>query len=188
MKMMAAYGKIGQLLWELSDDDSEDEAMSATLLSHGDPHRLWLKDFHGYLNSKDQLTLGMSIVQWWGLNTARYSVWSSLARDYLSIMATSASSEWAFSSAGIMITKWRNRLKGDIVEALQCLKCCIRQDLLFHHQDDPSVTSEVYGITESLSQLSKEEEDWKVIVEDLELHEERDEVDDLNENIDLVLE
>ncbi|KAN0082817.1 hypothetical protein V8E55_008612 [Tylopilus felleus] len=78
-----------------------------------------------------------------------------------------------------------NWLKGDIVEALQCLKCCIQQDLLFCHQDDPSVTSEVYGITELLSQLPKEDEGWEVIVEDLELHEEQDEVDDLNENIDL---
>ncbi|KAJ7615811.1 hypothetical protein FB45DRAFT_757400, partial [Roridomyces roridus] len=37
-----------------------------------------------------------------------------------------------FSSAGITITKRRNRLKADIVEALQCLKCFILHDLLFH--------------------------------------------------------
>ena len=30
-----------------------------------------------------------------------------------------------------MITKQRNHLKGDIVEALQCIKCCIRHNLLF---------------------------------------------------------
>lgn len=46
-------------------------------------------------------------------------------------MASSVSSERAFSSAGITISKCRNRLKGDIVEALQVLKCAIRRDLLF---------------------------------------------------------
>ena len=46
-------------------------------------------------------------------------------------MASSVSSERAFSSAGITISKRRNRLKGDIVEALQFLKCLIRRDLVF---------------------------------------------------------
>jgi|SRR5258705_9049580 hypothetical protein len=46
-------------------------------------------------------------------------------------MASSVSSERAFSAAGITIGKRRNRLKGDIVEALQCLKCLIHRDLIF---------------------------------------------------------
>lgn len=52
-------------------------------------------------------------------------------RDYLAIMASSVSSESAFSIAGITISKCRNRLEGDIVEALQCLKSFIPQDLIF---------------------------------------------------------
>jgi hypothetical protein len=54
-----------------------------------------------------------------------------VARDFLSIMASSVSSERAFSSAGITISKRRNRLKGDIVEALQVLKCLYRKELIF---------------------------------------------------------
>lgn len=46
-------------------------------------------------------------------------------------MASSTSSERAFSSAGITISKRRNRLRADIVEALQFLKCAIRKDLLY---------------------------------------------------------
>jgi hypothetical protein len=65
------------------------------------------------------------------LNAHRYPVWASLARDHLAIMASSVSSERAFSSAGITISKRRSRLKGDIVEALQFLKCLIRRDLVF---------------------------------------------------------
>jgi hAT family C-terminal dimerisation region len=46
-------------------------------------------------------------------------------------MASSVSSERAFSSAGITISKRRNRLKKDIVEALQCLKCMYHNNLIF---------------------------------------------------------
>jgi hypothetical protein len=35
------------------------------------------------------------------------------------------------TQGGITISKRRNWLKGDIVEALQCVKCAIRHDLLF---------------------------------------------------------
>ena len=45
-------------------------------------------------------------------------------------MASSVASERAFSSAGITISKRRNRLDGDIVEALQCLKSLNSQDLM----------------------------------------------------------
>ena len=65
------------------------------------------------------------------LNASRYPTWATLACDYLAIMASSVSSERAFSSAGITISKRRNRLKGIIVEALQCLKCLYRNDLIF---------------------------------------------------------
>ena len=60
----------------------------------------------------------------------RYPTWQSLARDYLAVMASSVSSERAFSSAGITICKRRNCLDGDIVKALQCLKMLIHQDLM----------------------------------------------------------
>jgi hypothetical protein len=61
----------------------------------------------------------------WQMNAHRYPVWGSLARDYLSVMASSVSSERAFSQGGITISKRRSSLKGDIVEALQCIKCAI---------------------------------------------------------------
>jgi hypothetical protein len=41
-----------------------------------------------------------------------------------------------------MITKHRNQLKGDIVEALQCLKCAIRHDLLFKEPGSSSATKD----------------------------------------------
>ena len=64
-------------------------------------------------------------------------------------MASSVSSERAFSSAGITISKRRNRLKGDIVEALECIKCLLHHNLIFR----PTVT---------LDQVEKELEDVEV--------------------------
>jgi len=54
-------------------------------------------------------------------------------------MSSSISSERAFSQGGITITKRRNCLKGDIVEALQCIKCAIRHDLLFREPAPSSI-------------------------------------------------
>ena len=58
-------------------------------------------------------------------------------------MASSVSSERAFSSAGITISKRRNRLKGDIVEALQCLKCLIHRNLIFRWDPNVSIADEI---------------------------------------------
>ncbi|KAG7085639.1 hypothetical protein E1B28_003186 [Marasmius oreades] len=49
-------------------------------------------------------------------------MWIAIAHDLLPVMASSVSSERAFSTADITIMKRRNRLHGDIVEALQVLK------------------------------------------------------------------
>src|ERR1700689_3076939 len=88
-----------------------------------------------YFSAQNVLALIENQLQ---LNAHRYPVWASLARDHLAIMASSVSSERAFSSAGITISKRRSRLKGDIVEALQFLKCLLRRDLIF--RTDPSNT------------------------------------------------
>ncbi|KAF8139671.1 hypothetical protein EV363DRAFT_1292094 [Boletus edulis] len=66
VKNTAAYGKVKQLLRELSDDEDEDDnenIVPATSSMYGDSQRPWLQKFHGYLNSKDQLVSGMSIIQ-----------------------------------------------------------------------------------------------------------------------------
>ncbi|KAJ7730112.1 ribonuclease H-like domain-containing protein, partial [Mycena maculata] len=110
---------------------TDDVDMGSTSATHIDPTRPWLDEFNEYLQARETVPAGMSTIEWWGRNYHRYPVWGSLARDYLAIMASSVSSERAFSSAGITISKRRNHLKGDIVEALQCLKCLIRKDLLF---------------------------------------------------------
>ncbi len=74
-------------------------------------------------------------------------------------MASSVSSERAFSQGGITITKCRNRLKGDIVEALQCIKCAIRHDLIFC-EPGPSSVLEEESKAESGNE-NEDEEEWE---------------------------
>jgi hypothetical protein len=111
------------------------------------------------------------------INAYRYPVWGSLAQDYLSIMASSVSSERAFSQGGITITKRRNRLKGDIVEALQCVKCALRHDLLFREPGPSSVVeleddndSDVEVDSEAREILTNDdaddEEGWDIMILD----------------------
>ncbi|KAG8949412.1 hypothetical protein FRC03_000360 [Tulasnella sp. 419] len=88
------------------------------------------KEFNKYLKTKYKLEATESAISWWGLQKSLLPTWSSLALDYLAIMASLVSSERAFSSAGLTITKHRSRLKADIVEALQVIKFAVRNDTL----------------------------------------------------------
>jgi hypothetical protein len=90
-------------------------------------------------------------------------------------MSSSVSSEHAFSQRGITITRLRSCLKGDIVEALQCLKCAIRHDLLFQEPALPSllkgeeIDDQELGDVAIRNALGEEpaDEDWDgLIIED----------------------
>ncbi|KAG6875028.1 hypothetical protein C0993_011145 [Termitomyces sp. T159_Od127] len=139
------------LLHELSDDkndqdDTSDDDLTVqqTWRSNPieDPTQPWSHHFDEYINSQEKVSDGCSMIEWWGFDSRQFhSAWSSLAHDYLAIMASSVSSEQAFLQGGLTITKQRNQLKSDIVEALQCLKCAIRHDLLFR-QPGPSSLDE----------------------------------------------
>lgn len=99
----------------------------------------WRIEYERFINTQYEVSEGLSLVSWWGIYASQLPTWASLAADYLAIMASSVSSERAFSSAGITVTKRRNRLKGDIVEALQVLKCAIRNDLLVREPAPSSI-------------------------------------------------
>ena len=81
-------------------------------------------------------------------------------------MASSVSSERAFSQGGITITKQRNRLKGDIVKALQCIKYCIQHDLLFRELPPSSaLETELDSKSEDGEELEVvEDESWDSIL------------------------
>jgi regulator of RNase E activity RraB len=79
-------------------------------------------------------------------------------------MASSVSSERAVSSAGITISKRRNRLRGDIVEALQCLKCIIRRELLFRQPE--IIDLEADDLEDILDDKEKDSDGWDCFLDD----------------------
>jgi hAT family C-terminal dimerisation region len=64
----------------------------------------------------------MTPLAYWELNSSNYPVLAILARRYLAILTTSASSERYFSAGALTITKLRNRLNKDTFNKLMCLK------------------------------------------------------------------
>jgi hypothetical protein len=63
-------------------------------------------------------------------------------------MVSSVSSECAFLQGGITIGKCHSYLKGDIVEALQCVKCAIHCDFLFCETGPSSIEEEQHDASD----------------------------------------
>jgi hypothetical protein len=61
-------------------------------------------------------------LSWWKEHESHYPIMSQLARRYLCIPASSASSERLWSISGHLVTKYRNRLNGDTICGLMFLK------------------------------------------------------------------
>ena len=86
-------------------------------------------------------------------------------------MVSLVSAEHAFSQVGITVSKWCNRLGGDIVEAIQHFKSCIWQDLIFQEAAPLSmseVDSEV-DVEDNLVQGEKKADDdssWDTLIGD----------------------
>lgn len=65
-------------------------------------------EIHKYQEETD--SGGLSVLEWWRVNEVRYPLLSKVACQYLCIPASSATSERAFSAAGLIVTPLRNGL------------------------------------------------------------------------------
>ncbi|KAJ8089738.1 hypothetical protein PM082_015006 [Marasmius tenuissimus] len=128
----------------LPESDSEDELKTQTLAGDAGVEQ-WEVELNSYLKtSTERLGEQQGLVQWWGIYASCFgSTWTAIARDLLPVMVLSVSSERAFSSAGITITKHWNQLHGNVVKALQVLKIAFwREEENILHQMMPSLTLE----------------------------------------------
>jgi hypothetical protein len=62
------------------------------------------------------------IYAFWRAKQYDYPIIARIAKDYLAIPATSAPSECVFSQGGDIVTKKRNKLTGDSIRMIVCLK------------------------------------------------------------------
>ncbi|KAM0878925.1 hypothetical protein ACQ4PT_034568 [Festuca glaucescens] len=63
---------------------------------------------------------GFDLLDWWKVNSLRYPVLAKMARRFLTIPASSVSSESTFSTSGRVLDDYRSSLKPVIVESLVC--------------------------------------------------------------------
>ncbi len=66
---------------------------------------------------------------WWQAHFREFPTLGAMARDYLSIQATSVACEQAFSVASNTITRTRNRLQPDTSRALLCSKSWLEKGI-----------------------------------------------------------
>jgi hypothetical protein len=83
-----------------------------------------LSELSSYLDSDCvvQYDEEFNILNWWHEHKRTYPVLSLLARDVLTVPASTISSESTFSLAGRVIEERRRRLTSEMVEVLSCLK------------------------------------------------------------------
>lgn len=65
-------------------------------------------------------------LQWWKSMSLQFPGLAKVAREYLAIPGSSASSERAFSAGGNMVTKKRASLATETVQASQCLRSWLK--------------------------------------------------------------
>lgn len=61
------------------------------------------------------------ILNWWKVHATQFPILSKMARNYLTIPATSVPAERLFSKASLIIRKHRNRLNNESARWLLCL-------------------------------------------------------------------
>lgn len=79
-------------------------------------------EFKAYCGDNNRLRPDADILGWWKLNSKNYPNLSKMAKDYLAIPGTSASSERLFSSGKHLISDTRQSLSPSTIRACQCLK------------------------------------------------------------------
>ncbi len=87
--------------------------------------------FLGEIERWENLTVcpprGASVLEWWKLHAATFPILSTMARNLLSVPATSAASESIFSKAKRVIEEHRASLHPDTVRALMCTKSYLEE-------------------------------------------------------------
>ena len=83
-----------------------------------------ISELSSYLDSDTitQFDDSFNILSWWQQHKLTYPVLSVLAKDILTVPASTISSESTFSLAGRVIEERRRRLTSDMVQVLSCIK------------------------------------------------------------------
>ena len=113
---------------ELDLDDDEDIVVHRDINPEGQSElQRYCRNSEHCMTGKFSKLTSKDVMNWWKVHAEIYPDLSRMARDYLGIPATSASSERLFSSGSNLITDKRNNLKDDTIQAHECLKSWIKK-------------------------------------------------------------
>jgi hAT family C-terminal dimerisation region len=101
--------------------EDEDELSNAELYRSAPAVPETETELERYLG-QERLPRDIDIYQYWKAKQYDYPIIARIAKDYLPIPATSAPFECVFSQGGDVVTKKRNRLTGDSIRMIVCLK------------------------------------------------------------------
>jgi len=94
---------------------------------HSSAENIEFDEIDTYLNTSNDINADPLL--WWKENQNKYPTLSLIAKDYLSIQATSVAAEQAFSVAGNTIIPIRNKLDSETTRATLCLKSWIENEM-----------------------------------------------------------
>jgi hypothetical protein len=80
-----------------------------------------VEEYIRYFNSPE-LEAGSNVMDFWKANLPNYPILAAMAKDYLTVQASSVSAERAFSSGTDLVTSDRCSLSGEVIEKTQFLK------------------------------------------------------------------
>jgi len=96
---------------------------------------IYLEETNVCLSDKE-----FDLLNWWKVNSHRFPVVSRMAKKFLTILATSVSSESTFSTGGRTLDDYRSSLRPSMVEALVCSSSWIRGthdgSMIYVEEDD----------------------------------------------------
>jgi hypothetical protein len=83
-----------------------------------------MSELSSYLDSDPEAKFGpdFNILKWWQQHKITYPILSILARDVLTVPASTISSKSTFSLAGMVLEERRRCLTTDMVDVLSCIK------------------------------------------------------------------
>jgi hypothetical protein len=72
------------------------------------------------METLEKATANFDILNWWKVNSSKYSILGQIARDLLAMPVTTVASESAFSTGGRVLNNYRSSLTPRTVEAMIC--------------------------------------------------------------------
>lgn len=111
-----------------SSSSNNDDIEYTSLFEQKSKKNHWKHELNEYLELK-RAPKNTDILEWWKAHELQFPTIAKMAKDLLSIQATSVASERLFSQAGLINTKLRSSLNEESNKCLLCINSWCKSDL-----------------------------------------------------------